>query len=208
MKKIIASILFYALSGVGISLTLKADIGVSSFNSLNVAVSSISDIKVGTVTFLFNSLFLLAYILLAKKKEPLKYALMFVSILCLGNIINFFSYTVFGGLQLDNYFLKLLVFVLGTVIAGSATGMVISLNILPFPIESVCIRLSEMSGAPFSRFRYGVDIISVSISLAISLFYHLPIFVREGTIISLFLLSGVISFTKKAYEMNFTKQET
>ncbi|MFD1901902.1 YczE/YyaS/YitT family protein [Enterococcus termitis] len=207
MKKVLSSLFFYALSGVGISLTLKADIGVSSFNSLNVAVSAISHIKVGTVTFLFNSLFLLAYILLSKKKQPLKYLVMFLSILCLGNIINFFSYTVFGGLQLDNYFLKLLFFILGTCLAGFATGIVISLNVIPFPIESVCIRLSEKTGQSFAKFRYGIDIFSVAVSLTISLMYHLPIFVREGTLISLFLLSGVISFTKKAYETSLLKQQ-
>lgn len=62
MKKILSSLFFYTLSGIGISLTLKADIGVSSFNSLNVAIASISEIKVGTITILMNTLFLILFI--------------------------------------------------------------------------------------------------------------------------------------------------
>ncbi|EOL50076.1 YczE/YyaS/YitT family protein [Enterococcus caccae] len=196
MKKILASLFFYALSGIGISLTLKADIGVSSFNSLNVAIASTSNIKVGTITFLMNVFFLLLFILLSKQKQFLKYLLMFFSILCLGSIINFFSYTLLAPINLENYFFKMVIFVLGTCIAGFATGMVISIGILPFPIESVCIVLSDLTGYSFTKFRYGIDLFSVAASLILSSIYSLPIFVREGTLISLFLLSGVISFTK------------
>lgn len=207
MKKTITSLFFYILSGVGISLTIKADIGVSSFNSLNVALAAISNSKVGTVTFILNSLFLLLYILLSKQKTYLKYFYMFLAIFSLGSIINFFSYTVLASFVLENYLLKILIFVLGTCIAGFATGIVISLNVLPFPIESVCIRLSELTGYSFARFRYGIDLFSVTFSLALSLFYHFPIFVREGTVISLFLLSGTISLTKLGYENRLLRKK-
>lgn len=200
MKKTIASLFFYILSGVGISLTIKADIGVSSFNSLNVALAAISPIKVGTVTFLLNTLFLLLYIVLSKQKTYLKYFYILLAIFSLGSIINFFSYTVLPSVVLENYLLKVALFIIGTCLAGFSTGIVISLNVIPFPIESVCIRLSELTGHSFARFRYSIDFFYVTCSLAISLFYHLPIFVREGTLISLFLLSGTISLTKLGYE--------
>lgn len=208
MKNFLFSLFFYTLSGIGISLTLKADIGVSSFNSLNVALASISEIRVGTITFLLNTLFLLLYMLLSRERQPLKYLLMFLSVLCLGNIINFCSYTVLAPLDLDNYLLKLIVFIIGTCIAGFATGMVISLGILPFPIESVCIVLSELTGFSFAKFRYGIDLFSVTLSLILSLSYNLSVFVREGTLLSLFLLSGVISLTKANYEAHLLKQNS
>lgn len=206
MKKIISSLFFYTLSGIGISLTLKAEIGVSSFNSLNVAIASINEIKVGTITVLLNTCFLILYMLLSKEKHFLKYLLMFLSVLCLGSINNFFTYTVLAPLSLNNYLLRLAVFVLGTCVAGFATGMVISLGVLPFPIESVCIVLSELTGYSFAKFRYGIDLFSVASSLALSFIYDLPIFVREGTLISLVLLSGVISFTKANYEIYLLKR--
>jgi len=206
VKKIISSLFFYTLSGIGISLTLKAEIGVSSFNSLNVAIASINEIKVGTITVLLNTCFLILYMLLSKEKHFLKYLLMFLSVLCLGSIINFFTYTVLAPLSLNNYLLRLAVFVLGTCVAGFATGMVISLGVLPFPIESVCIVLSELTGYSFAKFRYGIDLFSVASSLALSFIYDLPIFVREGTLISLVLLSGVISFTKANYEIYLLKR--
>ncbi|EOH96472.1 hypothetical protein UAY_02840 [Enterococcus moraviensis ATCC BAA-383] len=207
MKKILSSLFFYTLSGIGISLTLKADIGVSSFNSLNVAIASISEIKVGTITILMNTLFLILFIFLSKQKQYSKYLFMFLSVLCLGSIINFFSYTLLAPVNIENYFLKLALFILGTCVAGFATGMVISLDVLPFPIESVCIVLSKSTGYSFAKFRYGIDLFSVTVSLLLSMIYNLQIFVREGTLISLFLLSGVISFTKINFEPYLPNQK-
>lgn len=58
-KKIAASLLFYSLSALGISMTIKAGLGVSSFNALNVTLASAFIIKAGTVTTIINLLFLL-----------------------------------------------------------------------------------------------------------------------------------------------------
>ncbi|MCZ7692029.1 hypothetical protein O8J80_10275, partial [Lactococcus cremoris] len=44
--------------------------------------------------------------------------------------------------------------------------------------------------------RYGVDILSILISLSISLVFKLPIYIREGTILSFILLTFVINKTK------------
>lgn len=49
-KKLTLSFLYYLLSAFGISLTLKASIGVSSFNSLNATLAEFSHIKIGTIT--------------------------------------------------------------------------------------------------------------------------------------------------------------
>lgn len=200
MNNVFKSLCFYILSGIGISLTLKADVGVSSFNSLNAALSAISTIKIGTITFLMNGIFLLFYILLTGGKEIKNYSLIFLSILGLGSIINFFSYSILNGLTIESYFLNILLFISGTCIAGFATGRVIHLNVLRFPIESVCQQLGNKTKIPFRFFRYGVDLFSVITSLLISMIWDLPLYIREGTIISLFLLSGVISFTTSVYE--------
>jgi uncharacterized membrane protein YczE len=201
MKKFFISLFFYALSGIGISLTIKADIGVSSFNSLNVALAAVAHSQIGTITFLMNCLFLLLYILLSKPKMYVQYLMIFISVLSLGSIINVITYNLLGSFYLENYILRLLLFIFGTCLAGFATGMIIAIGVLSFPIESLCLRLSELTGYSFRCFRYGIDGCSILISLALSISYQQPLFVREGTLISLLLLSGVISVTKNSYEM-------
>ncbi len=122
MKVVSKSLLFYLLSAVGISLTIKASIGVSSFNSLNVSLANLSSIKVGTITTGINLLFLVGCVVLDKDRSVFKYILMFIATLCFGTVINFVYYTLFSGFEISNYILRVLLFIVGVMIAGFGTG--------------------------------------------------------------------------------------
>ena len=78
--------------------------------------------------------------------------------------------------------------------------MIVSYGKITFPIESLCMILSKMTPYSFAHFRYGVDIISIIISLIVSYRFNLPFYVREGTIISLLLFSGAVNFMKNQHE--------
>lgn len=203
-KCFLYSLFFYGLSGFGISLTIRAGVGVSSFNSMNVAISSASLIKVGTITMLANLAFLLCYMILTRFKFPLKYTLQAASMLLLGSVINFFTYSFLPDLHAQPYLLRLLALITGTVVAAFSTGMVVSFDILTFPIEGFCVAFSERFKLSFVKVRYFIDIFSVITSLIISLLWKLPVFVREGTLISMLLLSATIHVTKEGYK-KFTK---
>ncbi len=199
MKKLIESLFYYFISAIGISLTIKANIGVSSFNSLNVAISNLSFIQIGTVTTIINCSFLLGCIILDKKRTLQKYLLMLIAVMSFGEVINFVYYFLFNQFTLDSYVMSLLVFLLGVFIAGFGTGQVLRLKLLTFPIESFCQLLAEKKGRKFSTYRYSVDIVCVSMSLLLSLVFELPFVVREGTIISLLVLSGIINWSKQLF---------
>lgn len=200
LGRTLLSLIFYSLTGIGISLGIKANIGVSSFNSLNVALSHVLGLRIGVVTTILNGAFLVSYMALTRFKHPITYVLQAIAVSCFGWMLDFFTYEVFADLYVTSYFQRILLFTIGTVIGGIATGMVLNLKILAFPLESACSALAEKTGWAFSRIRYGVDIFSVLGSLALSLIFGLPLFVREGTLISLFLLSASISLTKRVYE--------
>lgn len=197
MKKILSSLIYYIISAVGISVTIKAGIGVSSFNSLNVSLSNVTTIQVGTVTTIINLVFLLGSLLVDTDRKVKKYLLMSIATLNFGAVINFVYYHLFATIDLTSYGLKISLFILGVLIAGFGTGQVLRINKLVFPIESLCQLLANRTTLSFSYYRYGVDILCVLLSLIISISFSLPIVVREGTLISLFLLSGVINWSKQ-----------
>ncbi|GGA49487.1 YczE/YyaS/YitT family protein [Psychrobacillus lasiicapitis] len=196
MKKVIQSILLYIVSAIGISLTLKADVGVSSFNAMNLSISAWTSIKVGTITFVVNLIFLIGYICLCDKKDFRKFTLMLISMLFFGMVINFFLYTILGTIHIENYLVRVVLFIFGMILAGGTTGIILSLDIIPFPIESFCLRIAELTKRTFSLYRYSIDLFSIIVSITISLLYNLPINIREGTIISFLFLSGIISYTR------------
>lgn len=199
MKKLSQSLFYYFISAVGISLTVKANVGVSSFNSLNVSIANLSTLQIGTVTTLLNISFLIGCVLLDKERSFPKYLLMLVAVMSFGEVINLVYYHLFSQFTIDSYLLNLILFLLGVVIAGFGTGQVLRLSLLKFPIESFCQLLAEKTSHSFSTYRYSVDIVCVSLSLILSFAFSLPIVVREGTIISLFLLSGVINWSKELF---------
>ncbi len=196
VKKIYHSLIFYFISALGISMTIKAMIGVSSFNALNTALADVLQIKIGTITSGINLIFLLVCWLMDQQRDPKKYLLMLVSLISFGEVINFLLYHLFAGVTLTAYPLQLFFFVAGTVIGGFGTGQVLRLDLLKFPMESFCVMLSEKTRASFSFYRYSIDLVCVSLSLLLTHVFYLPLFVREGTLISLFLLSGAISWSK------------
>ncbi|HCZ38127.1 hypothetical protein [Brochothrix thermosphacta] len=209
MKKtglLFLSLLFYTLTGFGISLTIAANVGVSSFNALNLSLAGLFTVKVGTMTTIVNLCFLMLYIYLTKAKKPLAYLIQAIAVLSLGFVINFFTYQVFDAIQITHYASKLGLFMLGSIVAGLGTGMVLNLKTLAFPIESVCVEISNKHPIAFAKLRYGIDIFSVTISIIISVASSLPFVVREGTIISLVLLTFTISLTKKAFEAFIVKK--
>lgn len=196
------SYIFYIISALGVSLGIVANIGVSSYNSMNLAVATMSDIKVGTITTFFNIIFLLIYMILTKFNEKYKYLVQGVSVFMFGSFINYFTYNIFSGLSSLGYIQRLLIFSGGTVISGLSIGIIIYYNIITFPLENVCIKISQMTKISFMKLRYLVDIFSLIISVGISMVGDLPIYVREGTIISMFLLSLSINLAKDYAEKN------
>jgi uncharacterized membrane protein YczE len=196
------SIIFYGISALGISLTIKAAIGVSSFNSLNVSVTTITGIKVGTITTTINLLFLVSCWFLDHRQQNsyqklVDYFTLVLALLFFGNLVNLFLYGMLSPVVLPNYFTRIICFIGGTLISGLATGQVVRLNYLRFPIENFCQLMAERTRFTFQQYRYGIDLICVCIAIGLSLCFAIPLAVREGTVISLFLLSGAISWSRE-----------
>lgn len=196
-KKLTLSFLYYLLSAFGISLTLKASIGVSSFNSLNATLAEFSHIKIGTITAGLNFLFLIGCLYLDPKKKLKNYLTMGITLLFFGSTINLFTYFIFPLFSLHAYILRCLLFILGTIIAGIGTGKVLKYQLLKFPIETFCLFLSERTEHSFKFYRYSIDLICILTALLFTVFFHLTLMVREGTVISFLLLSPVIAWAKE-----------
>jgi len=199
-RKIMKSYLLYLVSAFGISLGVIANVGVSSYNSMNLAIATASGIKIGTATIIFNALFLILYMILTRFSEKPKYLIQLIAVLMFGSLINFFTYKVLGDIHNLSYLQSLLLIAVGTIIGGCAIGGIIYYNVITFPLESLCVELAAISKLTFVKIRYAVDIICIVISISMSLMYALPLYVREGTLISMVLLSYAMNFSKNTFE--------
>ncbi|MCD5029394.1 hypothetical protein P7G87_06845 [Enterococcus asini] len=191
------SLFFYLLSAFGISLTLKASIGVSSFNSFNATLAAFSQLKVGTITTGVNLLFLGACLFLDPHPRWQNYLMMAGALFFFGSTINLCYYFLLPSFAVPSYVGNVLLFITGTVIAGIGTGKVLKYQLLKFPIETFCVFLAERTKYSFAFYRQSIDFVCIGLALALSFLGHLPLMVREGTLISFLLLSRVIARAKE-----------
>jgi len=166
---------------------------------MNLAFSNAFDIKVGTITMIINMIFLAMYMYMTGMKHKKKYAIQIFSVVLFGSVINLFTYDVFGDLIIEHYALRLITVAAGTFIGGLSIGMIVNYNTITFPIESVCVELERKTKHSFTKLRYSIDIVSILLSIVISTAYMLPLYVREGTIISLFIFTFTMGYVKELY---------
>lgn len=188
-SRILKSYFFYLLSALGISLTIKAHIGVGSYSAMNIAISEVTTIQVGTITTFANLVFLVLYMALTRFSRKKQYVVQLISVFAFGLFINLFTYHLLAPLQPGGYVARVLLMILGTLVGGLSVGAITHYGAITFPIESVCVELAGRTTHSFRRLRYGVDLLAIIVSLIISLGWQLPLFVREGTVINLLLLS-------------------
>jgi len=201
----IFSFLFYIIASFGVSLTIKASIGVSAVNSTIVALSNVLSFKVGTIMIAINLIFLFGYMLLTKFKYPFKYMLQGILFLLFGSFVNLYLYEILIHIDVLTYLMRFLFLTFGVIITGLSVGVVIHYNLITFPIESFCMELEHLTSRKFAFYRYGIDILSAITSISLSISFNLPLFLREGTIISILLLTASMSFSKGKMERTFNE---
>ena len=188
------SLMAFILTGLGTSMSIEGAIGISSFNALNYSLSSLFQMKIGTMTIILNLLFLFLYIVLTNGKFIVKYIFQLIGISSIGIVINFFTYNIFDKIEVGSYFISVMYLICGVFIGGISVALILALDTMSFPVEAFCLEIANMKNIKFSKIRRLIDIISVSVSLLITLLFSYPLVIREGTVVSLLLFSTVIGY--------------
>lgn len=187
----IMSMVFVAFAA---SLTIKAAIGLAAWDAIAQSLSHLSAIQVGTIGMVLNISCVIGQMVLLKKAFPPRQLLQIPVSVLLGVLINYFYYTIFASLNLDNYAVTLVLFLIGTVLASFAVSMVMVLNIITFPLEGFCMALAKKSKYRFAFIRQMVDILAVLFTLVLTFLLDVPMTAREGTVIGMLIFSPLMGF--------------
>ncbi len=170
------------------ALTIKAGIGVyACWESISVTVAEITSLKVSTFGIIMNSICIFIQILILKKQFPPIGYLQLPYVFIYGTFVNFFYYNVLK-FQLHIYIFNLLLCIISIVGVSFFLGCLNSLNLLTISVESTCKLVSDRLHLNFAALRVGLDVSCVVISLGLSFLFHLPLAIREGTVLCTFLL--------------------
>lgn len=204
-RRFLALIVVLLLAALGISLQLKAIIGVAPFDALNQTISYAFEIRVGDVVTILQLLFVFLQILFLKRDTSWKVFLQIFVGALLGQFVNFFFYTVFADLMVASYILRLGLLIAGCLWVPIFIGAVMVLDLVTMPLESLSLVISNEMPFSFGQVRQFVDIICVVIALVLTVIYSIPFTIREGTIISALTFGPLLSFYMPKIERLFKK---
>ena len=201
------TILSFVFFGFGISLQLKAAIGQSVLNALAVTLSYTIEMKVGTILNGINLLFFISYLLLRRSRLNYKDAVQILATIANGYIINLFLYHLLSVFTVESYFYRVMLYLTGLLIASISLGAILAIGIVKFPLESLCLVISEAYKKNFAAVRMSFDVIFLVVTLCLTLLSHAPLQIREGTIISIFLLSTLLGICYEFFRKRLAKEE-
>lgn len=186
--------IFSATVAFAISLMLKASVGVGAFDAMTQSLSILSGIKIGTLSMVVNLICVAGQFIILKKDFGFNRFLQIPLSILIGMLVNYFYYTLFSSLSFDSYLVSLIVFCAALVLSTFSVSVVMVLDLVTFPIESVCLALTKVTPLQFSTLRQGVDILCVVISLALTFAFGLSSPVREGTIIGMIIFGPLAGY--------------
>lgn len=204
LKRFIGMLISVSILGLGIALILKASIGASPYDALSQTVSEISTIKVGTVTIIINSIFIMIQILLKGKNFPIIQYLQFIVIFLLGNVVNIFLYNILN-FEISNYLIKSFIYICGTLVSALGIAGIVNINIVYTALEGFLVAITEKTKSNFVKNRLYYDIICVILAIALAFIFKVDLQIREGTIISAFIFAPIMGYFMRITKPLFKK---
>lgn len=190
---------------MGIALAIKSTVGLPAFDAFNQTVADTTGIRVGTIVMFVQMFFIFLQLLLLKKEANWKVFLQIPFVILLGQFINFFVYFIFGSMTLNNYILRLFVFILSQFWTSFFISMMLVLDLIVMPVESLSMVLSEKSSFTLGQIRQAIDILLIVLSLIITLIFSTTLNIREGTVISALIFGPLLGFFMARLVPSFKK---
>lgn len=197
ISKCIISVLSVIIVGIGASLALKAAVGVGAWDALSQSISGVISIKVGTISMVMNVSCVLIQLLLLKKEFKIIHSAQIVVAVLLGSVVNFMLYNVFAMITINNYFINIILLLIGVLLCAIGVSLIMALDFISFPLEALCMVISKRFNMKFGSLRQFVDIISIVIALALAFIFKQSITVREGTVIAMVIYGPLLDLFMK-----------
>lgn len=202
---ILYSAIAFLMLGLGISLQIKAGIGQSMLNAFAMTIAELTNLSIGTLLNLLNLLFFIIYLFMRRMRMSNQDLIQLFATIANGYIINLFVYYVFGNMVVESYFLRMSLFILGVALASISLGAILAIGIVKFPLESLCILLGQKLNKTLANTRMRFDIFFLISTILIAFLSNNTLYIREGTIISFFLLSKLLGFSYCIFKNHFER---
>lgn len=195
-------ILFFSLGTVlnafGITLVTKAYLGTSPISSLPFVLSLGLNPTFGEFTFFFNMLFIVGQIVLLRRNfQPVQLLQIPVTVV-FSLLIDLFMY-LFRSVRPANYIYSLILLFCGCCVMAFGITLSIRACFIMTPADAFVRALSSFLHKPFGsiKIRFDMSLMFLAIICSFTMFGKFR-GVREGTLVSCFLVGSMINFYQKS----------
>ena len=178
---------------LGISLSVKSNLGVSPVSSIPYTITCITGLEMGKATILFHIVLVVMQILILRKAFQMKNLLQVVVGVIFGYFTTFSNYLLSFLPTPEHIVIRLLMMLGSTVLIAVAIYFYLPADIVPLAGEGAMKAVSDTTHIAFNKVKVGFDISMVIISL-ISCLVALGTLgsVGVGTIIAAVLVGSVL----------------
>lgn len=197
MQRTVLLFVGIALMALGVSLSIKADLGTSPISSIPYAVSQISGVTVGVATIIVNALMILLQIVLLRRDTRWVQFAQIVLAVAMGVFIDMWDSVLWFDTP-SSYVGQWVMCVFGIVFVGMGVAIEVRANLIMIPGEGAVQALSKVFHVKFSNMKIMFDSSCVILALVATLLcLGSPAGVREGTVAAMLCVGLVVKVTTK-----------
>lgn len=189
MKNIAIKAFFYLLGliviSLGITLTIKSDLGAGAWDAVNVGLTEMIGLTVGMWVIIIGAILIVSNALIAKEKPDL---LAVVTILVLGRFIDFWMLTVFDNLVVSLFWKQLFVLIGGIIIIAFGVSLYLQPKFSLNPVDGFMVALQKRFGFSLTKAKTLTELFALILAIALGG----PIGI--GTLMILVLIGPFIQF--------------
>lgn len=188
---------------VGVTFSIKSNLGISPVNSIGYVLSVIMGIDQGKVITVIFSIYVLLQLVLLRRKFKPQYLLQIAFSTIFGYFVSF-SNKMLTFPVADFYPLQLAYLVMSIILVALGVTLYMGADLMPMPAEGVMIAISQLTGISFHKVKMMFDTAVVVISVVISLLFLGRIAgIREGTLLSAVFIGKLVGvFNSMKAKMN------
>lgn len=203
-KKIKIRLILYIIGlfimTLGISMSVKSNLGVSPVSSIPYTITCVFGLEMGKATILFHAVLVLLQIIILRRAFQLKNLLQIVVGILFGYFTTFSNYLFSFLPTTDNLVIRILMMLGSTILIAIGIFFYLPADIVPLAGEGAMKAISVMSGIAFNRVKVAFDVMMVVVSLVTCLIMlHTFGSVGIGTIIASVLVGTILGIINKQF---------
>lgn len=185
---------------IGISLSVKSDLGVSPLSTIPYTMTCVWGIEMGNATIIFHCVLVLIQLIVLRKDFSLLILLQIPVGIVFGKCTTFCNYLVSFLPDVQNIPIRLLMIIASCVLVALGIFLYVPTNIVPLAGEGCMTAVSRVAGIEFSKVKIVFDCLMVCISAAVSLItIHEWASVGVGTVIAAILVGIILGFMVRKF---------